>query len=331
MQFAFKLSIHGQSVDASFDELISLAKHAEDAGFKGVYVIDHLLLPGSRLRGYTNADPERPYFLDAWTSLAAIAASTQDMLVGPQVTPIGLRHPAFVAKWGATVDRVSGGRLLLQVGAGHQKIEYDAYDLPYPSLSERVERLREGIEIIRALWTDQEPVSYNGDHYTLRDVEFWPKPSRQGRHPIWLGGTSKYIRELVVEVGDGWTPAAPQRGGLDTTFYRDSLEEMRDRSGRPITGGALFYSVVDDEPSQVNERVRVLQRREDWSSMSVDELRDSGIVLAGSPDQVSEAIVRYKDAGVEHMTIAFVPLDDLKGTHEMIETYGKSIIPRFNE
>ena len=94
VKFGFKLSIHGQREGVSFRDLLELAQHAEEAGFDGVYVVDHLLLPGSRLSGYTNADPARPYFLDAWTSVAAIAAATRRVRIGPQVTPIGLRHPA---------------------------------------------------------------------------------------------------------------------------------------------------------------------------------------------------------------------------------------------
>jgi len=331
VRFAFKLAIHGQHTTAKFADMISLAKHAEDVGFDGVFVIDHLMLPGSRLSGYTNAPADRPYFLDAWTSLAAIAASTTRIQLGPQVTPIGLRHPAFVAKWGMTLDQISDGRLLLQVGAGHQEIEYASFGFPYPGLTERVQRLREGIEVIRALWSSEEPANYEGQHYVLKDVPFWPKPV-QKLPEIWLGGASKWIRALAPELADGWAPAAPQGGGLDPDFFRDALITMREEAathGRTLGSGALFYTVIDDDPKKVEERLAVLRRREDWAHMEPSDFRRTGIALAGRPDEVVEAVRRYVDAGLEYLTVGFVPVDDVADAHRGLDLYGEHVIPAF--
>ena len=213
IEFALKLPIHGQRADTQFQPFIDLAVAAEEAGFAAVYVIDHLLLPAPRLLGYTHADPLKPYFIDAWCSLAAIAARTSRIRLGPQVTPIGLRHPVFVAKWGATVDLISNGRLRLGVGLGHQEVEYVSHGFPYPSFKERFARMTEGVEIIRRLWSEPTPVTYEGAHYTIRDVNFWPKPVQQ-HVPIWYGGTSPSIRKGVAQFGDGWFPATPQLGGF---------------------------------------------------------------------------------------------------------------------
>lgn len=333
VEFALKLGIHGQHRQVTWNDIVGVATHAEEAGFEGIYVIDHLMLPGSRLKGYTEADPNYPYFLDAWTSLAAIAQATERVWVGPQVSPIGLRHPAFVAKWAMTVDQISNGRLLLQVGAGHQEIEYSSFDFPYPKLQERVERLNEGIDVIRALWEGQEPVNYEGKHYRLENVPFWPKPVQQ--HPqIWLGGSSKRVRRLVAERCDGWTPAAPQGGGLDPDFFKASLAEIRDQAGErggDITGAGMFYTAVDDDPSVVERRLKVLRSRDDWADWDFDQFRRSGIALAGTPEEVIEAVQRYADAGVEHFTVGFVPVDDVEATHRGIELYKDRIIPHFKQ
>jgi alkanesulfonate monooxygenase SsuD/methylene tetrahydromethanopterin reductase-like flavin-dependent oxidoreductase (luciferase family) len=332
IRFALKLSIHGQPTDVKFSDLVDLAKHAEDAGFDGVFVVDHLLLPGSRLSGYTDADPDRPTFYDAWTALAAIAAVTSKVKLGPQVTPIGLRHPVFVAKWGMTLDHISNGRLLLQVGAGHQRIEYESFGFEYPKLQERVDRLREGVELIRALWSDQEPTNYRGQYYQADDIPFWPKPVQE-RPEIWFGGASKWIRALVPQVADGWTPATPQGGGLDPAFFAETLTQMRSEAppGRHITGGGMFYTIVDEDPAVVEKNLSVLRRRDDWADWPLEKFLETGIALAGSPEEIVGAIQRYVDAGLEYFTVGFVPLNDLDAVHRGIELYRERIMPRFQE
>lgn len=330
MEFGFKLSIHGQRRSTRFAELTDLAVRAERVGFDGVYVIDHLLLPASRLQGYTNAPVEEPYFLDAWVALAAVAQATSRVLVGPQVSPVGLRHPALLARAAATLDQISEGRLLLQLGAGHQKVEYHSYGFPYPPLGERIDRLREGIEVIRALWESDGSANYQGEHYVLRDVPFFPKPV-QSRPPIWLGGASKRIQEVVAELGDGWTPAAPQGGGITPAVFGESLRAIRAEitDQRHVTGAALFYTVVDDTRSKVEEALTILRRRADWANFSVEDFRQRAIALAGPPAAVIEAIEEYREQGLEHISLAVVPIDDLELTRRTIERIGEDVIPRF--
>ena len=295
-----------------------------------MFVVDHLLLPGSRLTGYTNAPANRPYFLDAWTSLAAIAQATKTVRIGPQVTPIGLRHPVFIAKWGATVDQISEGRLLLQVGAGHQKIEYESYGFEYPNLARRVERLREGIHVIRELWESEETANYEGDHYVLKDVPFFPKPYQE-RPEIWLGGGSATVRSLVAELGDGWSPAAPQGGGLTPQTFSEAMKEIRDQQTdkRHIKAAALFYAIVTDDPAEIDRGLDMLRRRTDWAEYDVDEFRRRAIVLAGSASQIVDYIKEYEASGMEYISLAFLPTDDHDATRRMIDIVGRDVIPHF--
>jgi probable F420-dependent oxidoreductase len=331
VQFGFKLSIHGQRTSTTFPELVDLAVRAEGAGFDGVYVIDHLLLPSERLSGYTNAPEDHPYFLDAWTSLAAIAQATSTVRIGPQVSPVGLRHPVFIAKWAATVDQISSGRLLLQLGAGHQKIEYESYGFDYPKLAERTARLREGLQVIRALWESEDVANFAGEHYVLRDVPFWPKPV-QPRPEIWLGGGSAVVRALVAELADGWTPAAPQGNGLTPETFGDAMRDIRENvtDGRHITGGALFYAVVSEDAAIVDRALSILRRRADWAGFSIDDFRKRAIVLAGPAPDMVNYIKAYEAGGLEHITVAFLPLDDLEATRTMIDSFGTDVIPHFS-
>lgn len=330
MEFGFKLSIHGQHPSTRFADLVDLAVHAERHGFDGVYVIDHLLLPGSRLEGYTNAPPEEPYFLDAWVALSAIAQATTRVKVGPQVSPVGLRHPALLARAAATLDHVSDGRLLLQLGAGHQKVEYHSYGFDYPPLAGRIDRLREGIQVIRTLWESGETANFLGDHYVLRDVPFFPKPV-QRRPPIWLGGASKRIRELVAERADGWTPAAPQGNGLTPDVFGDAMRGIRSNitDQRHVTAGALFYVMVDEDQSRIEDALSILRRRHDWADFTADDFRRRVIALAGPPSALIEAIEEYREQGLEHISLATVPVDDIELARNTITRLGEEVIPRF--
>lgn len=330
MEFAFKLSIHGQRPSTAFADLVRLATHAEDVGFDGVYVVDHLLLPGSRLSGYTNAPPGQPYFLDAWTSLAAIAQATSRVKIGPQVSPVGLRHPVFLAKWAATIDAISEGRVLLQVGAGHQRVEYASYGFEFPALAERIDRLREGIDVIRTLWQSDPVANYSGSHYVLKDVPFWPKPV-QPRPPIWLGGTSARVLDLVAEAGDGWTPAAPQGAGITPDVFRESIGYIRAKAvgDRHITGGLLLYIVVDDDRAAVERQLSILRRRSDWADFSASDFVARAIALAGTTAQVTDQIRGYAEAGVEHLSLAFIPLDDIDSARRSLSHVADRIMPEF--
>jgi probable F420-dependent oxidoreductase len=333
IEFALKLPIHGQKADTPFAPLLDLAVAAEEAGFSSVYVIDHLLLPPPRLLGFTDADPDKPYFTDAWTSLAAIAARTSRIRIGPQVTPIGLRHPVFIAKWGATIDRISDGRFRLGVGLGHQEVEYVSHGFPYPPFKERYERMTEGVEIIRRLWSDEPSVTYEGKHYTVTDVNFWPKPV-QASVPIWFGGTSASIRRGVAAMGDGWFPAAPQLGGFGPEFFRESLAEIRASAagqGRTqrIGAGALFQGMISEDRADIDRSVALLHRRPEYEGLSLEEIRGKGVIMIGTPDDVCRQIEPYAEAGVEEFSFLFHPLDDLDGVRRAIDLYAKKVMPQF--
>ena len=333
-EFAFKLNVHGQRMDTPFERYIDLVCHAEAAGFCAVYVIDHLLLPSPRLVGITEADPSRPYFLDGWCTLAALAARTRKIRIGPQVTPIGLRHPVFVAKWGATVDRISNGRLSLGVGLGHQEVEYVSHGFPYPPFKERYERMMEGVEIIRRLWTEETSVTYEGKHYSVKDVNFWPKPV-QSPPPIWFGGTSPSIRRGVARLGDGWSPAAPQLGGFSPAFFKESLAAIRADAasqGRTqrIRAGALFLTSISENRDELEKAAAMLRRKPDYSGLSVEEINNRGVIMMGTPDQVCRALEPYVEAGVEEFTVSFVPMDDLEMIRRGIDLYAEKVMPRFS-
>jgi probable F420-dependent oxidoreductase len=339
LSLALKLPMYAQDPNAEFHHVIDLAREAEAHDFTAAYVIDHLLLPTARLVGKTDADLTRPYHIDAWPTLAAVAASTTKIRIGPQVTPIGLRHPVFVAKWGATIDRISNGRFVLGVGVGHQELEYVSLGFPFPPFPERLARLVEGIGVIRRLWESEEPVTYQGDHYTITDVPFWPKPI-QAHVPIWFGGTSPAIQRTAAKLGDGWFPAAPQTGGMGATTYADGLRSIREGAvaqGRieRIGAGALFMVTISEDRADIERAADMLRRRSnaggflEYAGLSAEEISAQGAILLGTPDQICAKLEPYVKAGMEELTVSFLPLDDMDGIRRGIELMATKVRPRF--
>lgn len=336
VDFALKLPLYGQATDAAFDHVIDVARHAESAGFTAVYAIDHLVLPGGRSLGKSSADPARPYFLDPWTTLAAVAQATSKIRLGPQVTPLGRVHPVFIAKWGASIDRISHGRFQLGVGLGHQRVEYVNHGLPFPPFAERNQRMIEALEIIRRLWTDPEPVTYEGAHFSVIDATFWPKPV-QAHVPVWFGGSSPSIQAAAAKYGDGWAPAAPQLGGFGpegAETYRQTLANIREGAaslGRTtrIGGGALFLSTISEHQDDIDRAAALLRTRPEYAPMSIAQINDKGAVVMGDPDEICRRLDPYIEAGVEELTISFHPLDDMDGIKRGIDLYAGKVKPRF--
>jgi alkanesulfonate monooxygenase SsuD/methylene tetrahydromethanopterin reductase-like flavin-dependent oxidoreductase (luciferase family) len=166
-----------------FDELsdplavMRLAADAEAAGWHGVFVWDHLRWEA----------PVRQV-ADSWITLSAIAAATKRLRLGPMVTPLPRRRPVKVARETATLDRLSGGRLTLGVGIGEDRFARE-FSKTGEQLDERArgQMLDEALEILTAAWSG-EPVHYHGDHYTVDDIQFLPRPVQRPGVPVWIAG-----------------------------------------------------------------------------------------------------------------------------------------------
>ncbi len=336
VSFALKLNMYGHFSDTPFEPFLKLAKHAEDVGFTGIYTVDHLYLPKRFLLGMSEGDADRPYFLEAWTAMAALAAVTKKVRIGPQVTPISLRHPVFIAKMAATIDLISKGRFVLQVGTGWHREEYENFGFPFDEkFSVRYQKMLEGIEVIKVLWTTEGLANYQGQYYQVKDAPFWPKPAQKPSPPIWFGGMGKKVRHAVARYGDGWTPALPHFAGMGSEAYRDGLREIRElaraagRDPESILPAALFATVIDADRSRAIEKCRILTRREDWAHFTLEEMETHGMVIYGTPDDCARSIERYVEAGVRHFTFTFVPATDFEGALRGMELYATKVLPRF--
>ncbi len=173
-------------------EYLDLARRAEAAGFDSIWVGDHLIydLPDETTRG--------PY--EAWTTLAAIAAVTERVELGPLVASTSFHAPAMLAKQAATVDTISGGRLILGIGAGWNRREFAAYGFPY---DRRVSRFEEALGIIVPLLREGR-ATFHGQFYVVDDCVLDPPPVRSGGPPIMLGSNSPRMLSIGLPVVDAW-------------------------------------------------------------------------------------------------------------------------------
>jgi alkanesulfonate monooxygenase SsuD/methylene tetrahydromethanopterin reductase-like flavin-dependent oxidoreductase (luciferase family) len=173
-------------------EYLDLARRAEALGFDSVWVGDHLIydLPDGTTRG--------PY--EAWTTLAAVAAVTERVEIGPLVASASFHAPPMLAKHAATVDAISQGRLIVGLGAGWNRREYDAYGFPY---DRRVSRFAEALSIIAPLLREGR-TTFHGEFYDVEDCVLDPPPVRPGGPPIMVGSNSPRMLDISLPVVDSW-------------------------------------------------------------------------------------------------------------------------------
>jgi F420-dependent oxidoreductase-like protein len=170
--------IEGQE-DVSWEDWVALARACEEHGVESLFRSDHYLSVEGR--------GERAS-LDAWATLAALAGITSTVRLGTLVSPATFRHPSELAKVVATVDQVSGGRVEVGMGTGWSEPEHEAFGFPFPPLGERMAKLEEQLQVVTGQWADG-PFSFEGRHYSIKDLDALPKPVQRPRPPLMMGGS----------------------------------------------------------------------------------------------------------------------------------------------
>jgi probable F420-dependent oxidoreductase len=272
----------------SYTEICDLARDAEKSGFVSFWVSDHFF-------GGPGGTPDRNC-LEAWTLLAALARDTTRIRLGVLVAAIQYRNPALQAKIAAGVDHMSDGRLEFGVGAGWKEDEYRAYGYDFPSPGDRVEQLRDGLEITRRLWQDDR-ATYHGKHYRIDDAVCAPKPTQRPRPPIWVGGAGPRVMRLAARYADGFDLGKHGAGGADLT-----PEEM----------AASFKELETIERTM--KREERLQRSH-WCAST----------LEGDGKALVDKIHAYAGSGLDQYLCAFPQ----ERATEMIERSRERLIPAF--
>jgi probable F420-dependent oxidoreductase len=202
--------------------LRQVARIADEGGFDILWVEDHTRLPAEEIRA-SEGLPERDEPLEAWTTLAFLAASTRRIRLGTEVTPVTLRHPALLAKAVATLDVLSGGRVVFGAGTGWHKPEFTSLGIPFERRAERFDKACEALSVMQALWRGGR-VDFQGRFYVLEGAYLAPPPVQPGGPPIWLGGFSDQLLSAVVRFGAGWILGT----NPDPAFVAERWARLRD-------------------------------------------------------------------------------------------------------
>ncbi len=282
---------------ATYDELLAVARRAEETGFDAFFRSDHYLaMGGDGLPGPT----------DAWVTLGALARETTRIRLGTLVTAATFRLPGPLAIAVAQVDQMSGGRVEFGIGAGWFAREHAAYGLPFPELGERFDRYEEQLAVVTGLWSTPpgETFSFRGEHYALEDSPALPKPVQPGGIPVIVGGSgrrrtprlaARYAAEFNVPF------ASPEENARLFAGVREACEEAGRDPASMVTSSALTVCVGRDEAE--------LARRAEAIGRSVDDVRTKA--LGGTVAEVVDTLGRYAEAGVTRAYLQVLDLADL--------------------
>ncbi len=213
------------------DTVVRIASIADEFGFDSLLSWDHFMLPWSTRT------------FDVWSLLSFLAAKTERVRLGTCVTPLPFRHPAVLAKIVSSVDFLSRGRVILGVGAGWHKPEFDGYS-KWDDDKIRVAKTREALEIVHGLWTKGR-LSYEGKYYGIYDAVLDPKPIQNPHPPMWFGVQGKTMLSLAAKYGSGWIPVmiSPMQYARLREILGDQLKSNKRADGFVY---ALFKYVETD-------------------------------------------------------------------------------------
>jgi probable F420-dependent oxidoreductase len=277
----FELPWNGRTL--RWAEIAAIAQRAEEVGFDSFWVPDHLLYR------FPQVHPQGAW--DAWSLLAALAATTRTMEIGPLVACSSFRNPALIAKMADTIDEISGGRLILGLGAGWHEPEYTAFGFPF---DHRVSRFEEALQIITALLRSGH-VDFEGTYYTARDCELRPRGPRPAGPPIVVGTSSPRMLRLTARYADGWN-VDRQNDVAGVQALNARVDEACHDVGRdPATLARIIGIQVD----LLNESRQPTRPRQ-WVMAPWP--------LTGTPEELAAQIRRFGEVRVEHLIVWLDPV-----------------------
>jgi F420-dependent oxidoreductase-like protein len=309
MKFGLFVSL----TNTAWAEVLALWRYGEAAGWDAACVTDHFMPNTPDRVGDT---------LECWSTLASLAALVPRLRVGTIVAGNTYRHPAVLAKMAANVDIVSGGRLLCGIGAGWQENEHRAYGIPFYTLGERLARLDEACQILRALWT-QPKATFRGRYYQLEDAPLMPKPL-QRPHPELMvgGGGEKVTLRIAARHADHWNVW----GGPEILARKGKVLEQHcaavGRDPAMLLRSANMLPLVTEDRAQIEAlQTRFMER------LGRDEAAARDTLLAGSPAAIQDKLAALRETGVGMLFLPtfFLPRDP----RPQLDRFMEAVVPAF--
>ncbi|MEY4391429.1 MAG: hypothetical protein RLZZ544_138 [Actinomycetota bacterium] len=306
----WKMELAGiDGAENKWNKAVEIAVKAEELGFDSIWVYDHF---------HNVPAPAHEAVFECWTTMAAISQRTSRIRLGQMVGCNSYRNPGLLAKITSTIDVISGGRLDWGIGAGWYENEYRGYGFDFKKPSDRIGMLKETVEIVKSMWSNAE-TTYDGKYYKLERANCDPKPLQKPLPPVWIGGGGEKVTLRVVAEH------------ADVSNFGSSLDEFirkreilkghcaaigRDEDTiRKTISSEVFIRETEKEILEAGSKSLWGDSAESWRSKA----------LVGTPEQVSEKIQRYLDAGCT----GFIPWCPDYPSTETIELFAKHVMPNF--
>lgn len=313
MDFGFSIPTRGPL--ASKDSIRKIAKRGEELGYRYLCVSDHIVIPRTISPKYPYSQSGVPPFsgecLEQLTLLTWLAAVTNEVRLLASVMVVPHRSPVHTAKILATIDVLSGGRLVVGCGAGWMEEEFEA--IGTPPFAERGRVTDEYIRVFRELWTSDDP-TFDGEYASFSDIIFEPKPVQKPFPPIWIGGESGPALRRTAQMGDCWYPI-----GSNPRFPLNTVERFADGVKRL----ARHAEEAGRDPATID-----LAYLANWPDdvAPIDIAEGERFIFTGSAQDLAEDIASLGELGVNHILFNF-QRETLEETMAAMEHFAEEIRP----
>ena len=315
---AISIMIEGQD-GLTWPRWQRIAAEVERLGFAGLFRSDH----------FTNSEPPDKDSLEMVVSLAYLGGNTNRIHFGPLVAPFSFRNPALLARQAAAIDDLSGGRLILGLGAGWQAREHRLFGFDLGDVPSRMARFEEGLEVVTRLLRSDAPVTFEGRFYQLRGATLLPRPQRPGGPAIMIGGNGpKRTLPLAARYADVWNGVfvSPEEFRAKSTMLDDLLAAAGRKPG-DVRRTVMTNLQFGRDQAALEQKLDALRRDDpDLAGMSsqalVDTLRRERNLIVGTPDLVAEQIADYARAGAEELMLQWIDQDDIEGLRAFAQVIG---------
>lgn len=294
---------------SDYEATRTLAQHAEATGWDGIWLADHFL---------PDEDELIPIH-ESWITMAALARDVPRVRLGTLVTGNTYRHPAILANMVATLDQLSGGRVVLGMGSGWQKNEHEAYGIEFGTAGWRLKKLAEACQVIKGLFNNDH-FDFDGEFYQLKNAAMEPKPKQENLPLLVGGGGEKVTLKIVAQYADEWNVW----GDVETLIHKMSVLDQhcenvgRDPNEIERSAVALLF-LTDDE-------ARIKKLKETDLPMPA---------IIGNANEVIDTVAAYRDAGVNELMVPDFTLGELIGAGqekmELMDRFINEVAPAINQ